>query len=65
MSNQILSNYISAESLAEQIGVTPRTLFRWQQKRVGPPVTQIGRKNFYKISSVEDWLKQNEGLPPR
>ena len=59
-SGSILSDYMSQLELARQLQITVRTLQNWQQLRTGPPVTIIGRKHYYRIKSVEDWLAARE-----
>jgi predicted DNA-binding transcriptional regulator AlpA len=40
--------------------LTPDTLSRWEARREGPPCMRIGRKVFYRRSSVEQWLLNRE-----
>ena len=56
----ILDGYISRESLAEQLNISTRTLDRWHGHRMGPPRCLIGRRVFYKVDSVRDWLASRE-----
>jgi len=51
---------ITPEQLAEQLGVTVRTLQQWNLKRTGPPRMTLNRQIFYRISSVEEWLASRE-----
>ena len=55
-SHSILEGYVTPLQLAKEIGVTLRTLSRWEALRIGPPRTVIGRKIFYKTDSVRAWL---------
>jgi hypothetical protein len=56
----LLEGYVTPEQLAKQLGVTLRTLRRWEVKRIAPPRTVIERQIFYKIASVKAWLESRE-----
>jgi len=58
--NKILSEYLSREQLAEEIHKSVRTLERWEELRIGPPVTRLGRDPYYSIVSVRKWLANSE-----
>ena len=60
MSQQILDEYISRPQLAERLGKSENTLARWQREQIGPPITFIGRDPYYKIQSVQKWLRTRE-----
>lgn len=48
------------EQLAKVLGVTLRTLQRWEHLRIGPPRVVIQRQVFYREQSVRQWLEQRE-----
>ena len=52
----ILSNCLSEEQLAAELGITIRTLARWRALREGPAVTRIGRAVYYARDDVRNWL---------
>ena len=58
--SHLLADWISRDQLALELSVTPDTLGRWDARRAGPPCTRIGRKVFYRRSSVEAWLLSRE-----
>ena len=59
--NQILlGEYLRREELAEQLGVSTRTIDRWHSLRNGPPRIAIGRTILYNLDSVRDWLQARE-----
>ena len=61
----ILSEFITREELAAELGCNPRTLDRWEVLSVGPPRTHVGRKILYRHASVKKWLASRERqLPP-
>ena len=60
----LLAEWISRENLARELMVKPDTLSRWEARREGPPCMRIGRKVFYRRSSVEEWLLSREQSRP-
>jgi predicted DNA-binding transcriptional regulator AlpA len=65
-SGEVLAGYISEQQLADQLGVHWRTIYRWRQLGIGPPVTQIGPKKIaYRADAVRDWLMARERKQPR
>jgi hypothetical protein len=60
--NGILADFYSRQELADELGVTLRSLERWAWLRKGPPRTKIGNRVYYHRNAVESWLKsQTEG----
>ncbi len=60
----LLADWISREHLARELMVKPDTLSRWEARREGPPCMRIGRKVFYRRSTVEQWLLSREQSRP-
>lgn len=60
MNEGVLSGYLTVKQTAKQLNICTRTLVRWDSLRIGPPVTMVGRRKYYRITSVQDWLIQNE-----
>ncbi len=60
----LLADWISRDQLAQELGVTPDTLARWEVRRLGPPCTPIGRKMLYRRASVQDWIRAQEQVHP-
>jgi DNA-binding transcriptional MerR regulator len=56
----ILSEFLTKEELAAELGRNPRTLDRWDVLGVGPPRTRVGGQVFYRRASVERWLAAQE-----
>ena len=52
--------FLSVEQVSELLTVSRRTLCRWHRLRRGPPRIKIGRKVFYRRSSVYAWLNSVE-----
>jgi phage terminase Nu1 subunit (DNA packaging protein) len=61
----ILSEFLTKEQLAAELGVNLRTLDRWAVLGIGPPRTRVGRKILYRRSSVSRWLLAQEQASER
>jgi predicted DNA-binding transcriptional regulator AlpA len=53
---QVLEGYIRSQELADQLGLSPRTIHRWEALRKGPPRVCVGRTILYRVDSVREWL---------
>lgn len=59
--NFLLEEYISRDELAKQLGLkSTRSLARWEGLGVGPAVTRIARKPYYRLDAVREWLLSRE-----
>jgi hypothetical protein len=56
----VLSNYLSEETLAAQLGVATRTVRRWRKLRQSPPYLVISRQVYYRQAAVAEWLRSRE-----
>jgi hypothetical protein len=56
----ILSEFLTTEELAAELGRNKRTLDRWEALGTGPPRTRVGRKVLYRRNSVQKWLAAQE-----
>lgn len=61
----LLDDYLSPDELTAQLGICGRTLARWHALGIAPPKTTVGRKIFYKRTSVTEWLADRESATPR
>lgn len=57
---RLLRGWISRYDLAQELGLTVDTLGRWERRRKGPACVRAGRKIFYRMSVVQDWLQSQE-----
>jgi hypothetical protein len=57
---RLLDEYLSPAQLAVELGISPRTLPRWEALGEAPPKITIGRKAYYHIVAVRTWLKARE-----
>ncbi len=60
----LLADWISREQLARALGLTADTLSRWEARRQGPPCTRIGRKTFYRLVAIQEWIRAQEQAYP-
>lgn len=63
MGEALLSDYFTEDQAAAELNRSPITLKKWRDRRVGPPVTYIGRTPYYRIDSLRSWLLSLEGKP--
>jgi predicted DNA-binding transcriptional regulator AlpA len=56
----VLAGFLRREELAAQLGISPRTIDRWQVSRLGPPRVHVGRTILYSVESVREWLHSRE-----
>jgi hypothetical protein len=56
----VLSEYMTPEELADELGICKRTLDRWHASRSGPPRVTIGRRPLYRREGVAEWLRNRE-----
>lgn len=61
--SNVLSDWITREDLAAQLGLKVDTLRRWDARRVGPAFTKIGSRVLYRREAVREWLISREVDP--
>ena len=59
----ILEGFLRREELAHELGISARTIDRWESLRQGPPRVSVGRTILYSIHSVREWLLSKETTP--
>jgi predicted DNA-binding transcriptional regulator YafY len=60
---RLLSGYLSRGQIADEFGVTQRTLSRWMAQRDGIPFTTVGGRTMFRIASVRAWIESREKWP--
>lgn len=60
MENPNAPDLLSANEVAVLLGVSRRTLSRWNRLRKGPPRVKVGRFMFYRHVSLDEWLRAHE-----
>jgi predicted DNA-binding transcriptional regulator AlpA len=63
VTNTLLSDLLTPAQLAAELGVTERCIHRWHALRQGPPRIVLGRRPFYRRSSVATWIEGRERDP--
>ena len=66
-SSNFLEGFISEEDYAARRSVSLRTCQRDRQLRQSPPYVIIGRRIYYRVEAVRDWLlarEQHTGRKP-
>lgn len=53
-----MEKLLSAEELAEFLGVPLGTVYRWNYAGGGPPLLKIGRHAKYRPADVDEWLDE-------
>ena len=61
----VLADYLTEHDLADQLGLTVRTLQRWRSLRCGPAWTKAMRRPMYSRAAVRKWLQGQEQQPIR
>lgn len=61
----LLDGYLTPAQLADQLGVSLRTLSRWHAQRIGPRRVTNGRLILYRADAVREWLEAREGHAPK
>ena len=56
----LLDRYVNRHELAAQLGVSWRTICRYEDERDGLPSLRIGRRKMYNLESVRAWLERRE-----
>lgn len=59
-SSDFLNGFIPEKEYARHCGVTVRTCQRARQLRKAPPYVQFGRRIFYRVDAVREWLIKGE-----
>jgi hypothetical protein len=63
--SDFLDGYIAEEEYATRRGVSLRTCQRDRQLRQAPPYVRFGRRVYYRIEAVREWLVKNERAADR
>lgn len=56
ISSHLGKRLVSAEQVADYLGVPVKTLYQWRYKGVGPRALRVGRHLRYRPEDVEGWL---------
>ncbi|MDQ3756495.1 MAG: helix-turn-helix domain-containing protein [Actinomycetota bacterium] len=51
---------LTVAELAKEFKISPRTVYDWRYRRVGPPALKVGGQLRYRRRDVEAWLDGGE-----
>ena len=51
---------ISERRVAAMLGYSQRQLQRWRKEQKGPASTKIGRRLFYEINKLQEWIEREK-----
>jgi excisionase family DNA binding protein len=54
--------WVGVEDVARHLGVNKDSVYRWIEK-MGLPAHRLGRLFRFKISEVDEWVRQDNDLP--
>ena len=57
---RVMSQFITEEQFCTWLNVSRRTVQRWGAMRSGPRRTKVGDRTYYKVSTIEAWLNEQE-----
>ena len=57
---RLLADFLMQDEVAAELKLSTRTLARWRRFREGPPVTKIGRRVYYRWTTLQAWLRARE-----
>jgi hypothetical protein len=63
--DNLLAGFIPLTAVAKALGVSMRTMQRYNAQRIGPPCIRIGNTFICRIESVQTWLMSLEVTPAR
>ncbi len=62
---ELIADYYTPEQAAQAIGLTRRTLDAMYARREGPPRTKVAGRVYYRKTSLQQWLLEQEQHPVR
>jgi excisionase family DNA binding protein len=54
-----MEKLMTAEEVAEYLGIPINTLYQWRHKGCGPPAYRVGRHLRYDPKAVHAWLDEH------
>ena len=61
----ILAGFATQPQIAGEMGITPRTLQRWELMGDAPPSVKLGLHRYYNRERAKMWLAARESKPKR
>lgn len=63
MTNDAISQFLTEQETAIQLGLKVSTLRNWHAARKGPPRTKVGRIMYYRREALVEWMRGKETNP--
>jgi len=60
-----INDIMSRAEVAELLGISVRTLQRWERQDLAPPRITIHRQTYYLRPSIRQWLEDQQRTPLR
>jgi hypothetical protein len=57
---KLLADFLPKKKAAIELDICEQTLDRWRRLGEGPPITKIGRRVYYRRSTLQAWLCARE-----
>ena len=61
----VLTDYLNPAELAAELGISGRTLERWNRLGNAPPRTRLGKRIVFRREAVAKWLRSREQAAKR
>lgn len=55
-----MEKLLSAQEVADALGVPLATLYTWRSRRQGPTSLRVGRHLRYRAADIEAWLRAQQ-----
>lgn len=60
---RFMANFLTVPQLAVAMDISERTIQKMVAGRRAPPFIKIGRKTYFRLQAVQEWLVANENRP--
>jgi predicted DNA-binding transcriptional regulator AlpA len=57
-------NGLTAQEVADRLGVHPITLWRWMDAGIGPPSFKLVGRRYWPEAEFEQWFREQRTLQP-
>jgi predicted DNA-binding transcriptional regulator AlpA len=54
---------LTADELAVMMDVSEHTVESWRKEGTGPAYTRLGRRIYYPLQGIKDWIEANKNRP--
>ncbi|MEU2722820.1 helix-turn-helix transcriptional regulator [Streptomyces smyrnaeus] len=57
--------FLNVKKAARYLGISENTLYVWRHRRLGPPSFRMGGRVMYRVSTLDEWVEQQEAADSR